>query len=145
MKRIKNKFKHLTISINTTLAIVFMAMIIATIEVIGAYFTRQLEQNSIENFQSSIQVLPIVSNQLSTQLLKDNKHTDNNLNRIVNDYSNGIGTISEIIVVDNKDIIRAVSNLNDKNRIGQRVNNTLVKQVTSTGRQATKVINDHGV
>ena len=144
MKKFKNKFKHLTISINTTLAIVFMAMIIATIEVIGAYFTRQLEQNSIENFQSSIQVLPIVSNQLSTQLLKDNKHTDSNLNRIVNDYSNGIGTISEIIVVDNKDIIRAVSNLNDKNRIGQRVNNTLVKQVTSTGRQATKVVNENG-
>ncbi|MCT6821676.1 MAG: cell wall metabolism sensor histidine kinase WalK, partial [Lactobacillus apis] len=117
---------------------------IATIEVIGAYFTRQLEQNSIENFQSSIQVLPIVSNQLSTQLLKDDKHTDSNLNRIVSDYSNGIGTISEIIVVDNKDIIRAVSNINDKNRIGQRVNNTLVKQVTSTGRQATKVVSDHG-
>lgn len=144
MKKLKNKFKHLTISINTTLAIVFMAMIIATIEVIGAYFTRQLEQNSIENFQSSIQVLPIVSNQLSAQLLKDDRHTNSNLNRIVSDYSNGIGTISEIIVVDNKDIIRAVSNLNDKKRIGQRVNNTLVKQVTSTGRQATKVINDHG-
>ena len=144
MKKLKNKFKHLTISINTTLAIVFMAMIIATIEVIGAYFTRQLEQNSIENFQSSIQVLPIVSNQLSVQLLKDDRHTNSNLNRIVGDYSNGIGTISEIIVVDNKDIIRAVSNLNDKKRIGQRVNNTLVKQVTSTGRQATKVINDHG-
>lgn len=144
MKKLKNKFKHLTISINTTLAIVFMAMIIATIEVIGAYFTRQLEQNSIENFQSSIQVLPIVSNQLSAQLLKDDRHTNSNLNRIVGDYSNGIGTISEIIVVDNKDIIRAVSNLNDKKRIGQRVNNTLVKQVTSTGRQATKVVNDHG-
>lgn len=144
MKKLKNKFKHLTISINTTLAVVFMAMIIATIEVIGAYFTRQLEQNSIESFQSSIQVLPIVSNQLSAQLLKDDRHSNANLNRIVSDYSNGIGTISEIIVVDNKDIIRAVSNLNDKNRIGQRVNNTLVKQVTSTGRQATKVINDHG-
>ncbi|MBA1392749.1 cell wall metabolism sensor histidine kinase WalK, partial [Lactobacillus sp. XV13L] len=78
------------------------------------------------------------------QLLKDNKRTDSNLNRIVNDYSNGIGTITEIIVVDNKDIIRAVSNLNDKNRIGQRVNNSLVKQVTSTGRQATKVVNNHG-
>jgi two-component system, OmpR family, sensor histidine kinase VicK len=144
MNRIKNKFKHLTISINTTLATVFMAMIIATIEVIGVYFTRQLEQNSIDNFQSSIQVLPIVTNQLSLQLVRDNKHTNSNLNRIVNDYSNGIGTISEIIVVDNKDIIRAVSRLNDKNRIGQRVNNTIVKQVTSTGRQATKVVNDHG-
>ncbi|WEV71603.1 cell wall metabolism sensor histidine kinase WalK [Lactobacillus sp. ESL0785] len=145
MKKIKSKFKHLFISINTTLAIVFMAMIIATIEVIGAYFTRQLEQNSIENFQSSIQVPLIVTNQLSVQLLRDNKRANTNLNRIVSDYSNGTNTISEIIVVDNKDVIRAVSNLNDKSRIGQRVNNFLVKQVTSTGREATKVINDHMV
>ncbi|WEV51205.1 cell wall metabolism sensor histidine kinase WalK [Lactobacillus sp. ESL0731] len=142
MKKIKSKLKHLFISINTTLAIVFMAMIIAMIEVIGAYFTRQLEQNSIESFQSSIQVPPIVTNQLSLQLLRDNKRPSTSLNRIVNDYSNGTNTISEIIVVDNKDIIRAVSNLNDKSRIGQRVNNLLVKQVTSTGRQATKVITD---
>ncbi|MDF7669254.1 MULTISPECIES: cell wall metabolism sensor histidine kinase WalK [unclassified Lactobacillus] len=143
MKKLKSKFKHLFISINTTLAIVFMAMIIAMIEVIGAYFTRQLEQSSIESFQSSIQVPPIVTNQLSLQLLRDNKRSSTSLNRIVNDYSNGTNTISEIIVVDNKDIIRAVSNLNDKSRIGQRVNNLLVKQVTSTGRQETKVINDN--
>ncbi|WEV41236.1 cell wall metabolism sensor histidine kinase WalK [Lactobacillus sp. ESL0684] len=144
MKKIKSKFKHLFISINTTLAIVFMAMIIATIEVIGAYFTRQLEQSSIENFQSTIQVPPIVTNQVAMQLLRDNKHTDSSINRIVNDYGNGTSAISQIIIVDNKDIIRAVSNFNDKSRVGQRVNNALVKQVTSTGKQATKVVEDHG-
>ncbi|MDF7637937.1 cell wall metabolism sensor histidine kinase WalK [Lactobacillus sp. ESL0791] len=144
MKKIKNKLKHSFISINTTLAVVFMLMIIATIEVIGAYFTRQLEQNSIDNFQSSIQVPPIVTNQLTDQLTHDGKRTNYNLNRIVSDYNNGTNTISEIIVVDNKDIIRAVSSLNDKGRIGQRVNNITVKQVTSTGQQATKIINNNG-
>ena len=52
MKRIKDKLKKTFNSISTKLAVVFMLMLIATIEVIGAYFTRQLEQNSIENFQS---------------------------------------------------------------------------------------------
>ena len=119
-----------------------MLMLLATIEVIGAYFTRQLEQNSIENFQSSIQIQTIVSNQLANQLTSDNKNTNDRLNQIVNDYNND--AISEIIVVDNKDTIRAVSNLNDKSKIGQRINNTDVKQVISTGHQINKVVDDHG-
>lgn len=142
MGKLKNKLKHTFNSINTKLAIVFMLMLLATIEVIGAYFTRQLEQSSIENFQESIQMPPIVTNQLAEQLAHENKNTNERLNRIISDYNNS--TISEIIVVDNKDIIRAVSNLNDKSRIGQRVNNNMVKQVTSTSRQDTRVVNDHG-
>lgn len=142
MKRIKDKLKKTFNSISTKLAVVFMLMLIATIEVIGAYFTRQLEQNSIENFQSSIQIQNVVANQLASQLTRDNKGTNDRLSRIINDYNND--SISEIIVVDNKDIIRAVSSLNDRSRIGQRVNNNDVKQVTSTGRQLTKIVDDNG-
>ena len=115
MKRIKDKLKKTFNSISTKLAVVFMLMLIATIEVIGAYFTRQLEQNSIENFQSSIQIQNAVANQLASQLTRDNKGTNDRLSRIINDYNND--SISEIIVVDNKDIIRAVSSLNDRSRI----------------------------
>lgn len=142
MKKFKARLNSTFNSINTKIAIVFMLMLLATIEVIGAYFTRQLEQNSIENFQSSIQIQTIVSNQLANQLTSDNKNTNDRLNQIVNDYNND--AISEIIVVDNKDTIRAVSNLNDKSKIGQRINNTDVKQVISTGHQINKVVDDHG-
>ncbi|GFZ27614.1 two-component system sensor histidine kinase [Lactobacillus corticis] len=117
-------------------------MLLATIEVIGAYFTRQFDQSSIESFQSSIQIPSIVTNQMANQLVKNTKKADERLSQIVSDYNNT--TISNLIVVDNKDIIRAVSNLNDKNRIGQRINNSSVKKVTSTGQQLTQVINDHG-
>lgn len=75
-------------------------------------------------------------------MTSDNKNTNDRLNQIVNDYNND--AISEIIVVDNKDTIRAVSNLNDKSKIGQRINNTDVKQVISTGHQINKVVDDHG-
>ncbi len=143
MNKIREKLKKTFNSINTKLAIVFMLMLLATIEVIGAYFTRQLEQNNIENFEESIQVQSVVSNQLARQLSHHNKNTDKRLSQIINDYNNN-SVISEIIVVDNKDIIRAVSNLNDKSRVGQRVNDNNVKRVTSTGRQTTRIINDHG-
>lgn len=134
MKKIKAKLLHVFNSINTKLAIVFMLMLLATIEVIGAYFTRQLEQNNIETFQNSLQIPQIVTSQLASQLTSNKRESNDHLNRIISDYNND-STISELMVVDSKDIIRAVSNLNDKGRIGQRVNNNDVKQVTSTGRQ----------
>ena len=71
MKRLRKKLNDTFNSINMKLAIVFMLMLLATIEVIGAYFTRQLEQTSIENFQSSIQIQTVVSNQLANQLDSD--------------------------------------------------------------------------
>ncbi len=116
-----------------------MLMILATIEIIGAYFTRQLEQSTVENFQTSIQIPSIITSSLANQLSKNNKTADDQLNQIVSNYNNS--TISEIIVVDNKDVIRAVSTLNDKSKVGQRATNAGIKQVTSTGRQMTWITN----
>lgn len=142
MDKLRIKLKRTFNSINTKLAVVFMLMLLATIEVIGAYFTRQLEQSSIESFQTSIQIPSFVTNQLSVQLSRNNSRSNDRMSQIISDYNND--AISEIIVVDNKDIIRAVSNMNDKSRVGQRVNNNIVKQVTSTGRQITRVVDDNG-
>ena len=142
MDKLRIKLKRTFNSINTKLAVVFMLMLLATIEVIGAYFTRQLEQSSIESFQTSIQIPSFVTNQLSVQLSRNNSRSNDRMSQIISDYNND--AISEIIVVDNKDIIRAVSNMNDKSRVGQRVNNNIAKQVTSTGRQITRVVNDNG-
>ena len=64
MKKIKSVFN----SINFKIAIIFMLLLLATIEVVGASFTRQLEQNSIQNFESSIQVPNIITNQLAKHI-----------------------------------------------------------------------------
>lgn len=142
MKKNKFRLKHIFNSINAKIALVFMLMLLATIEVLGAYFTRQVEQSSIDNFQNSIQIPTMVTNQLATQLNRNTETSNSRMNQIIADYNNA--TISQIIVVDNKNIIRAVSNFNDKSRVGQRINNIAARQVTSTGRQSTQVVNDHG-
>lgn len=117
-------------------------LLLATIEIIGAYFTRQLEQSSINSFQTSIQIPALVNNQIARQLSSNRRNADRQLNQIVNDYSNS--NISDIEVVDNKDTIRAVSNLNDQNNIGRRSTNADVKKVTSSGRQLSRIVNGHG-
>ena len=84
MKKIRKPFT----SINAKIAIIFMLLLLATIEIVGAYFTRQLEQNSIESFETSIQIPNLISNQIATQLNKNNaKKANKQLNRIVSNYS----------------------------------------------------------
>lgn len=119
MKKIRKPFT----SINAKIAIIFMLLLLATIEIVGAYFTRQLEQNSIESFETSIQIPNLISNQIATQLNKNNaKKANKQLNRIVSNYSND--AINDITVVDSKSVIRSVSNVNDQGTIGQRATNS---------------------
>ncbi|WP_297815857.1 cell wall metabolism sensor histidine kinase WalK [uncultured Lactobacillus sp.] len=140
MKKIKKVFT----SINFKIAMIFMLLLLATIEIVGAYFTRQLEQTSIESFETSIQIPNTISNQISAQLSRNNiQKANQQLNRIVSNYNNN-DVISSISVIDNKGVIRAVSNLNDQNRVGQRATNADVKDVLSSGKQVSKVITDDG-
>ena len=137
------KIKSVLNSINFKIAIIFMLLLLATIEVVGASFTRQLEQNSIQNFESSIQVPNIITNQIASQLSRANaKGANQQLSQIISNYN--LGDISQLMVVDNKGVIRAVSNVNDQNRIGQRTSNADIKSVLSNGKQVSKVINDNG-
>lgn len=137
-----NHIRRFLKSINTKIALTMILLLLATIEIIGAYFTRQLEQSSINSFQTSIQIPALVNNQIARQLSSNGRNADRQLNQIVNDYSNS--NISDIEVVDNKDTIRAVSNLNDQNNIGRRSTNADVKKGTSSGRQLSRIVNDHG-
>ena len=139
MKKIRIRLKRIFSSIQMKITLIFMLLLLATIEIIGAYFTRQMEQTSIENFQTTIQLQTIVTDQLTNQLVKNGKTADRKMNQIITDYNND--AISEIQVIDNKTVIRAVSNLNDKDRVGQLSSNSDVREVINVGQPKTMVIN----
>ena len=139
MKKIRIRLKRIFSSIQMKITLIFMLLLLATIEIIGAYFTRQMEQTSIENFQTTIQLQTIVTDQLTNQLVKNGKTADRKMNQIITDYNND--AISEIQVIDNKNVIRAVSNLNDKDRVGQLSSNSDLREVINVGQPKTMVIN----
>lgn len=132
--------KWLLSSIQTKITVIFMLLLLATIEIIGAYFTRQMEQTSIDNFQTTIQLQSIVTEQLTNQLVKNGKNSDRMMNQIVTDYNNS--SISEIEVVDSKNVIRAVSSLNENDRVGQLSNNRDIREVINIGQTKTAVTSD---
>ena len=139
MKKIRIRLKRIFSSIQMKITLIFMLLLLATIEIIGAYFTRQMEQTSIENFQTTIQLQTIVTDQLTNQLVKNGKTADRKMNQIITDYNND--AISEIQVIDNKNVIRAVSNLNDKDRVGQLSSNSDVREVINVGQPKPMLIN----
>lgn len=139
-KKKRGWLKWLLSSIQTKITVIFMLLLLATIEIIGAYFTRQMEQTSIDNFQTTIQLQSIVTEQLTNQLVKNGKSSDRMMNQIVTDYNNS--AISEIEVVDSKNVIRAVSSLNENDRVGQLSNNRDIREVINTGQIKTAVTSD---
>ncbi len=137
-----NKVKFLQ-SINFKVAIVFMLMLLATIEIIGAYFTRQLEQNTIDSFETSIQVPSLITNQISTQLEKsDYTKANREISNILADYDTS--QINDVEVIDGRGIIRAVSNINDSDKVGQRSTNSDIKDVSFSNQKFSKIVKDNG-
>ena len=55
-------------SIHFKIAIVFVLLLLVTIEIIGAYFVKQLEQQNVTNFENLVTVQPYITTQLSTEL-----------------------------------------------------------------------------
>ena len=139
-KKKRGWLKWLLSSIQTKITVIFMLLLLATIEIIGAYFTRQMEQTSIDNFQTTIQLQSIVTEQLTNQLVKNSKSSDRMMNQIVTDYNNS--AISEIEIVDSKNVIRAVSSLNENDRVGQLSSNRDIREVINTGQIKTAVTSD---
>lgn len=121
-----------------------MLLLLATLEIVGAYFTRQLEQTSIASFETSLQIPTTINNQIAAQLGRSNTQKANQqLGKIIANY-NSSETISEIMIVDSKGIIRADSGINEQAKVGQRATNSAIKNVVATGKEVSKVENDNG-
>lgn len=138
------KLRQAINSINFKIGIIFMLLLLATLEIVGAYFTRQLEQTSIASFETSLQIPTTINNQIAAQLGRSNTQKANQqLGKIIANY-NSSETISEIMIVDSKGIIRADSGINEQAKVGQRATNSAIKNVVATGKEVSKVENDNG-
>lgn len=118
-------------SINFKIAIVFILLLMITLEIIGAYFVKQLEEQNIETFKQQVQTPVYINNQLSSQLLKsDATAADKAIANILTDLDNS----ADIRVVDSKGVVRGTSDVNDQRIIGQKTTDDNVKNVLYNNR-----------
>ncbi|WP_125980424.1 cell wall metabolism sensor histidine kinase WalK [Loigolactobacillus iwatensis] len=126
-----NKKIHFFQSINFKIALVFILLLMVTLEIIGAYFVKQLEQQNIQTFKQQVQTPAYVNNQLADDLLKtDATSANKEIGNVLADLNNS----ADIRVVDSKGIIRGTSDVNDQGEVGQKTPDSDVKNVLYNNR-----------
>lgn len=106
-------------SVHFKIALVFVLLIMISIEIIGAIFIRELENNILTTFKNNTnhQVETLATN-LSSELMKNSDDDNKNLQRVLADFSKS--DILEARIVDDKGIVRGTSDGNKRNVVGKK-------------------------
>ena len=124
-------------TIHFKIALVFALMLMLTLEVVGAVFVRQLEQENLNTFKQQIELPTYVDSSLAKQLSRTNEKAANRqIKQILSEVKNN--NISEIRVVDAKGIVRGTSNASNQDVVGQRTTDEAVKNTLLNNRSHTE-------
>lgn len=129
-------------SIRFKIALVLTLMLLLTLELVGAVFVRQLETQNLNTFKQQVTLPSYVNNSLATQLNRNNtRQANRRIQQILSEVNNN--SISEVQVVDTKGEIRGTSNVNNQGIVGQRSEDTAIKNTILNGRAHTENIYDN--
>lgn len=117
----KNKVRFFQ-SVNFKIALTFILILLISIEIIGAYFIRGLERSTIESFKTGMNSqVETLAGTLGNYLGQDGSNSqqiDSEIQRVLDNSDSP--DIVEMKVVDQKSIIRATTNVSDRNSIGKK-------------------------
>lgn len=121
-------------SIHVKLVLIYILLIVIAIQIIGIYFSKELEESLKENFEESItQRINLVQYSIREEILKEYDEPTKlevSLNSILREFSSG--DINEIRVIDASNRILATSDSNNQPLIGQKLNDDIVRKAIYT-------------
>ncbi|EJN2097511.1 cell wall metabolism sensor histidine kinase WalK [Listeria monocytogenes] len=124
-------------SVQFKLVIMYLLLIIVAMQVIGAYFVRELEGQLEKNFQVSItNSITLLDYNAREEIIKNSDNSvklQNDIRELLVDYSRASSNLIEVRIVDDKGKILGTSNLNNQGIVGQKSNDPLVKRTLSLG------------
>lgn len=133
----KKKFSFFS-SIQFKISVIFILLLLSTIEIIGAYFVHRLEQQNIQSFETQVQLPSYITAPLANNLSKNTAKSRRQTRAAINEYSSG-QQISEIVVVNNQGQIVASKANNTQDLVGKRTTNPQIKSVLYSGRKVTQI------
>ena len=148
----KNKVRFFR-SVNFKIALTFILILLISIQIIGAYFIRELEKTTIDAFKRDMEarastLVVTLGSELSRMDAEDSLDWDamnSSLNRILS--STNSSEILEMRVVDEQGIIRATTNINDRGSVGEKndyrdydTNRSEVLYDESTGQRVYNIV-----
>ena len=110
-------------------------LIIIALQIIGIYFSNELEDNLKSNFEESIlQRIDLVQYSIREELMKERDDTNLSLEQSLSSALRefATGDINEIRVIDNRNRVLATSDTENQSIVGQRSNDDIVKKVISS-------------
>lgn len=136
VERLMHKMRFFQ-SVQFKLVIMYLLLIIVAMQVIGAYFVRELEGQLEKNFQDSItNSIILLDYNAREEIIKNSDNSvklQNDIRELLVDYSRASSNLIEVRIVDDKGKILGTSNLNNQGIVGQKSNDPLVKRTLSLG------------
>ncbi len=136
VERLMHKMRFFQ-SVQFKLVIMYLLLIIVAMQVIGAYFVRELEGQLEKNFQDSItNSITLLDYNAREEIIKNSDNSvklQNDIRELLVDFSRASGNLIEVRIVDDKGKILGTSNLNNQGIVGQKSNDPLVKRTLSLG------------
>ena len=119
-------------SIHVKLVLIYILLIVIAIQIIGIYFSKELEESLKENFEESVsQRIDLVQYSIREEILKERDETmptlEVRLSSILREFSSG--DVNEIRVIDNSNRILATSDSSNQSLIGQKSNDDILDQI----------------
>ncbi|MCG7419226.1 cell wall metabolism sensor histidine kinase WalK [Macrococcus epidermidis] len=137
----KTLYKKLQ-SLHIKLVVIYVLLIIIGMQIIGLYFTNNLEKELTKNFETNINQQIKSINYDIRNIYKENKKTPNRIQReiqkTVDEYA--LRTeIDTIRYVDNSEVILATSSDSNRESINQKINDSQIKMSLSLGKTNDRV------
>ncbi len=136
VERLMHKMRFFQ-SVQFKLVIMYLLLIIVAMQVIGAYFVRELEGQLEKNFQDSItNSITLLDYNAREEIIKNSDNSvklQNDIRELLVDFSRASSNLIEVRIVDDKGKILGTSNLNNQGIVGQKSNDPLVKRTLSLG------------
>ena len=127
------KWRRFFSSIHFKIALVFTLMLLVTLELVGAFFVKRLEQQNLASFRTQIALPAYVNDSLTQQLTSsDQTKVNADIHTILTSVNNA--SISEITVVDSSGIVRGTSDINNQDEVGQKTTDANVKAALAGGK-----------
>ncbi|WP_141430704.1 cell wall metabolism sensor histidine kinase WalK [Bacillus sp. 03113] len=129
-------------SIHLKLTIIIVLLIFVSIQIIGAYFVRKLEQTLLNNFQISIQekvnILSIyLEEQFTKERLQGDSSIEEDIKKLLRDYD--AADIQEIQVIDRVNFnILGTSDPDNQGIVGQKTTDNFIKSAINSSQPASK-------
>ncbi|PYZ91770.1 cell wall metabolism sensor histidine kinase WalK [Salipaludibacillus keqinensis] len=122
-------------SIHVKIVIIYVLLILIAMQVIGVYFTRQLEDQLVENFNTTLEErAELVAYNVEQEMIRDEDEVERSLRARIDELLTQLFNMdhADVQVIDQNQVVVTATNPDQQIFVGQRVTDTRVKRALAS-------------